>query len=230
MNDAGAASSEPLGSSVCDVCQGLCDMRNPRGVIFSMPDGSRHTYCYMYIHHANLKVLFASADAGCTTCKVIGDDFRERGARVSRIGPEDMEQTFVDESAQTNSGAQTVPSDKDVATALQLAELVNREQLYHERDLSIHAPGRITMRWLFQNKSDLAGIAVADLDAFVSIPATAALTSSCPEGSASSTCSEDSASSTCSDDWAGFSYSLPCLITPCMPTLEKDIIKFQTSH
>lgn len=226
MHDAGAASSQPVGSSVCDVCQGICDMSNPRGFITPEPDHKithnkqkGYKYRYTYIHHADLKALFASADAGCTICQVIGDRFGERAMEAARGGSEDMDQTVANESAQPNSGAHTVQSDEDVVTAIELAELAGREQLYSANDLSVHGPGRIIVQWSCKNKSDLAGTAAADLYAYILNPATAA-----------STCFEDSASSTCSEESADFFCSLPCLITPGMSNLETSSVSKHSTN
>lgn len=234
----GAPSSEPLGSQVCDVCQGVCDMNHPRGVMFPVPDDSENMYCYTYIHHANLKALFASADAGCTICKVIGNSFGKFAREVARKGSEDIEHTVADDSAPADSGAHTVQSDEDVVAAIRLAELVKRGQLYGAGKFSIDDPGRIIVQWFGKNKSDLSCTALVELRAFVLDVATAASTApeestalTCPEQSDASTCSEDSDYTIWTDPWdEGFWCYLACLITPCMSDLGKDIINFQTSH
>lgn len=211
MHDAGASNSEPLDSSVCDVCQGLCDMNSPRGVIFPMPDDSEYTYCYTYIHHASLEALFASGDAGCTICDLITCCFGCGSRVVARQEFEDIQQTVANESAQTNSAAHAVQCDEDVEAAIELAKLTGRERLYSRRDWRIHGPGRIIVQWPLRNKTDLAGTAMAEMFADVSVPATAPSTN--PEG------------------WSYYYGSIWILITPCMSNLEKNnIINFQTSH
>lgn len=99
------------GSSVCPVCQGIGDLKNPRGVSVKLPDDhhSRKRYAYVYMHYPNLRVLCNHAE-GCDMCKLLRDKLK----RCIMKG--------FDKAA-------TAESDDDASIATNLAELTRPENL-----------------------------------------------------------------------------------------------------
>lgn len=73
MDDAGEpVPTQPATPSTCHVCQGLFDMKSPRGCVGERPPRPGYVetnqFIYMYLHHANMAALSASAAGGCRCC------------------------------------------------------------------------------------------------------------------------------------------------------------------
>lgn len=137
MDNGGSLSLDTVGSSFCHACQGLFDLKSPRGCVIdndrsyhpepypSDPERASSRYIYVYIHHANAAALLASARAGCSLCKMMCD----RAKDISWHYYNDAELVLAQESDQPNSQAHATLSNDDFLTATRLAELVKRDGL-----------------------------------------------------------------------------------------------------
>lgn len=137
MDNASDSSIELLGSSVCQVCQGLGDLRNPRGAFTNIPE--RDGFLYRYMHHPSVPALVRSSEAGCRVCTVLrytvsrdGETyFNGIGASMHRESTMNTKQSAAD----------------DVSLATRLAECAkskNSSQLT-ELDLGNTGKGRIVI-------------------------------------------------------------------------------------
>lgn len=153
-----------INKSLCDVCRGLVDLKSPRGFILdscnvldSLGNLDPHygRYVFTYIHHANLEILLATANAGCWFCKtIVGSIWEYSNTSLEKhIAERSLDQG----SAQPNSAPHPVEPDQDMMAATELAELAKRGGLYRTEDLEAHGPGRIIVQSYFPTKFDRPG-------------------------------------------------------------------------
>lgn len=150
MNNAGTSRSEPLGSSACHVCQGIGDLKNPRGLM-----AKGFFYGYWYLHHPNLRALLSSGDAGCSTCALFYVKLKEAaGSLYSKDSFTLACETPREDSTSTSYFAQ---SQSDILAARQLAKLAKREKLsgIAVPDLGIHGHGRVLLCFKCKEKTGL---------------------------------------------------------------------------
>lgn len=159
MNNAGASTSLAAYSSVCDVCQGFGDLNNPRGYVLETKGNEwlRSRSVYTYVHHANMEVVIASAEAGCKLCELISQgsrgpdvedvlDPRRPGSDGSEYSEDDAESSPTRDSAQPDPVVPVVQSGEDVLIASQLAELARRKGITKPADLDAHRDGRVILQ------------------------------------------------------------------------------------
>lgn len=144
MDNDSASISEPIDSSICDVCKGLFKVDNARSFITERPPDhytfTSGRYVYTYVHHAHIVALLASAEAGCGLCMF----FINRLKKLDAFS--EWKRDAVLRSAQPNSGTPTAQPDEDVFVATQLAEFGRREDIYSHSDLGIRGHGRIVVQ------------------------------------------------------------------------------------
>lgn len=156
MHNAGASSSDPVNSSVCNACQGLFDREDPRGFILERAPDDRFNkydrYVYTYIHHDNIAVLLASANAGCSICKIIIDGLKFQNEH-------DFEGLVAMYSLHQDpdSGAATAAPDEADLTAAQVAEFAKLDGIHDGSGFQTYADGRIVIQVNSDKKSGLAG-------------------------------------------------------------------------
>lgn len=145
MDKASHSSIERLGSSICQVCQGLGDLRNPRGALVEMPEGQRLDghYHYIYMHHPSIAALVRSAK-GCSICKVLCHDLRSGHAT-------DFDQAAGVVSPALTTASKRVKSIMDAETshdqaAAYLAEQVKSMTYFYDLDLGDIGKGRIIIQ------------------------------------------------------------------------------------
>lgn len=142
-----SSSFKPLGSFICDICQGFGDMMNSRGFILKLEgdeqgfDGA--CYVYTYMHHLNVLTLLESAGSGCKSCIQIRDTLmvpnRHKFNRIVRLYLPARESKH----AEPVAGA-TQLSD-DISTATQFAECVKQERAFTEERLRNYNNGRVVL-------------------------------------------------------------------------------------
>lgn len=116
------------GSSICPVCQGIGDLKNPRGVSVKLPDDhfSLKRYAYVYMHYPSLRALCNHADC-CDMCQLLRDTLKLHIAKG------------FDKAA-------TAESDDDASIATDLAELTTKENLLIVQDFKHFGSRRIALR------------------------------------------------------------------------------------
>lgn len=149
MDNLGDSNLLRLGSSVCEVCQGLGDLRNPRGAVVDTPEGRRGFgyYLYIYMHHPSVAALLRSAE-GCSICTVLCHGLRSSNAiefsqAADALAP-----------APTNASTHA-KSDDEVATCL--AERVKSKNSFERSDLADIGKGRIILRHYSNDELGLRG-------------------------------------------------------------------------
>lgn len=158
MNKAGLPVSAAGDLSTCAVCQGLGDSKSPRGFTSERApdDGVRQSgrYVYTYLHHMNITALLNSSVSGCGTCTMISDSLRI-------ASPVEFEKVIAESPfarpgkiSSLNPKAHVAWSDEDPLTAIKLAELAKREDLYTADDLDIQSHGRIIIQSYSNEKAD----------------------------------------------------------------------------
>lgn len=151
MKNAGTSRSEPLGSSACHVCQGIGDLKNPRGLMAKTLLG----YGYWYLHHPNLRALLNSGEAGCCTCALFCVRLKESaGSLYSKDLFTLACETPGEDSTSTAYFAQ---SRNDILAATQLAKLAKEDKLngIAAPDLGIHGHGRVLLCFICKDKTGL---------------------------------------------------------------------------
>lgn len=143
----GSSSFEPLGSFICDICQGFGDMENSRGFILKLePDEQRNDgacYVYTYMHHPNVGALLASAESGCKACTLVCNRLRNRNEDtfnriVSLYSP-------TAKSEHPEPVAHATQLSDDISTATQFAECVKQERAFTEERLRNYNNGRVVL-------------------------------------------------------------------------------------
>lgn len=79
MDHSKGSSLESMGSpssSLCPVCQGIGDLKNPRGVSVKIQDDRWSEYAYVYMHYPSIGALYNSAEAGCDLCKLLRSELQ----------------------------------------------------------------------------------------------------------------------------------------------------------
>lgn len=136
MDNGGSLSFDTVDSSFCHACQGLFDMKSPRGCVIdhdrsydplygNNPERQSSRYIYVYIHHASAAALLASSRAGCSLCKMICDTAKDMISDYFSHA----QLVLAQESDQLKAEAHATLSNDDFPTATQLAELVKRDGL-----------------------------------------------------------------------------------------------------
>lgn len=128
----------PIIPSICDVCQGLVDMNNPRWfVVEQAQEDASAVYGWFistFVHCATRGALLDSAQAGCSCCKMFYDMlWTYELPRAGLVIP--------------NLQVQAMKRAHDAATAARLAKLGKREGIYREQDLSKQAHGRVVIHF-----------------------------------------------------------------------------------
>lgn len=148
MNNAGALTSLAAHSSVCDVCQGFGDLNNPRGYILENEEFALWTqFVYIYVHHANIEAVIASAGAGCEFCELIRQGLGRQSSDGSEYSKDATESSPTRDSTQPDPIVPGVQPDEDILTPSQLAELARREGIITPDDLDVHGHGRVILQF-----------------------------------------------------------------------------------
>lgn len=138
---------EPLGSFICDICQGLGDMNNPRGFILKLEADEQGyggaCYVYTYMHHPNVGALLASAKSGCKACTLVCNDLRHRNKEefnriVSLYSPNEK-------SKHPEPVAHATQLSDDISTATQFAECAKQKRAFTEERLGSYNNGRVVL-------------------------------------------------------------------------------------
>lgn len=160
MTNAGTSRSEPLDSSACHVCQGIGDLKNPRGFVSDSEDffGQRVS-TYYYVHHPNVRALVNSGEAGCYTCALLSVKLKGHAAwnldRAFLTSPSACKTSRKD----STSTACIAQSQNDLLAATQLAKLAKTKDLGELKgpDLGIHGHGRIWLQFECKEKTGPRG-------------------------------------------------------------------------
>lgn len=137
------------GSSVCPVCQGIGDLKNPRGASVKLPDDhhSGKRYAYVYMHHPSLRVLCDSADAGCDMCALLRDVPRRRIGKGFHKATMACSPSPGTTGTHFESTKHAVESEDDASSiATNLAELTRPENLQKDWEFKHFRSRRIALR------------------------------------------------------------------------------------
>lgn len=127
--------TKPPTPSTCDVCQGLFDMKSPRGYIlerdsYDSEGGNEKPLLYKYVHRRDKAALGTSADVGCSCCRFLYHALRRR-------------RSFHYVSDRPDSQSQL----NDDLTATKLADLGSRKCLGNINDWGIRVRRRIVIQF-----------------------------------------------------------------------------------
>lgn len=140
-------SFEPLGSFICDICQGFGDIKSSRGFVLKLePDEQEfHGACYVYtyMHHPNVGALLASAVSGCKACTLVCNRLRDCkkdmfNRMVSLCSPNGK-------SKHPEPVAHATQLSDDISTATQFAECAKHERAFTEERLRNYSNGRVVL-------------------------------------------------------------------------------------
>lgn len=163
MNSDEFPSSGPGASSVCRVCQGLGDLSNPRGFTEKLEPAERryfpevhayYEYIYIYVHHPNVGVLIASAEAGCDGCTILCDGLRRQSGNdfdaIRALYPP------VQGSKQPESVAQlTTTMANDTQAATRFADVIRQDRVFSDTHLEHYDNGRVVLSSPCQHESGI---------------------------------------------------------------------------
>lgn len=143
-------------SSVCPVCQGFGDLKNPRGVSVKLSEEysrphlpknyySRPGFVYIYMHYPNIWALYNSAEAGCGMCKLLHSELH---AYIVRFGEATAACSPAPETTATHplSTIYAAESDDDALIAAHLAELTRSDNLQYSPALKHVLGTRIALQ------------------------------------------------------------------------------------
>ncbi|KAG8168158.1 hypothetical protein KVR01_003847 [Diaporthe batatas] len=163
MDSNDSSTSEPAASSVCHVCRGLGDLSNPRGFAEKLTAAEQRywppfyadcEYIYIYVHHSNVVVLRASAEAGCDGCTVLYNSLK-----TGRHGDIDLDTTAasyppVRGPKQPESVANTDElMDDDNQAATKFADIIRQDRAFDGMRLEHYVNGRVVLSFPCDHES-----------------------------------------------------------------------------
>lgn len=140
------------GSSICPVCQGIGDLKSPRGVSVKLPDNhySRKRYAYIYMHYPNTGLLCHSEEAGCEMCKLLREELESQCWIARGKGFDEANTACSPAPGNTSTCPESIihaaEIDDDVSIVTDLAELTRPESLRKTWDFKHVESRRIALR------------------------------------------------------------------------------------